>query len=103
MITGDIESTSIEQWVIVLTLEDDPAPSLPEFQITARSAGDPSADGWADGEWSTAWSSSTGRAEALTPSIGTTGADLEVGENEFVILWCRIGTVVERVGRIRIT
>jgi hypothetical protein len=97
-----IESTTAEKLPVLITTSADPTGSLPEFALTT--SGDPST--WVDGEWDGAWSSTTGKIQALTPLVGD-GQALDVTDGVDYDLWARwvVGTEtpVRHVNRLRVT
>lgn len=88
------ESASVESLNVTIRADVDPTNEDVEFQTTATSETSPDPDGWVAGTWET-WAN--GRAVAVTPTLGATGAGIELTEGDVVRLWCRIGTTVRRV------
>lgn len=85
-----IESASIETFGVAIRSEVDPTGGDVDFSIVANEATSPSS--WEAGTWDAAvtWTSSTQRARAITPTIGASGADLELTEGEFYKLYVRV-------------
>lgn len=90
MIERSIESTTVETLGVRLTAEEDPTSDSVEFSLTANSATDPGT--WTAGTWdaSEPWDSNSGKCRAITPTIGSSSAQLEVTEGAYHKLWVRI-------------
>lgn len=97
-----IESASIESLTVAIRATADPTGDPIEFLTTAATVTTP--DGtWQAGTWGTY---TNGRVTATTPTLGATGATLELTEGSRFTLWCRIGGVggtILRVASIPVT
>ena len=98
-----IESTSAVPIRVPVVSEVDPDSNLPEFQLTALTATDPTGT-WVTGTWSGTWDATTGAGlEAVTPVTGTTGFTL-TGNQKLWIRWVAgAHTPVFAVGQVRAT
>ena len=101
MTTLQIESASIEPLDVTIKSVGDPTSSLPSFQVTSLEITTPVAS-WVNGTWDGTWDATTKRVGAVTPTIGATGAGIEVAEGNYS-LWIKWGTVVKLVGRLRVS
>lgn len=97
MNTIQIESASVEALTVTIRATADPTGDDIEFLVTPDTATSPSGT-WVAGTWGT-WAN--GVVTATTPTLGASGAALDLTEGTPVTLWCRIdGTVVLRAARI---
>lgn len=80
-----LESTTKEKRPYEVTAPSDPTGTLPAFALTTT---DTQPTTWVNGEWVGAWSSTTGKASALTPLIGA-GQALDVAPATNYMLWIR--------------
>lgn len=82
-----IESASIESFNVTIRTTADPTGDPIEFVATPATATSPTGT-WQAGTWGTY---ANGRVTATTPTLGATGATLELAEGTSYTLWCRIG------------
>ncbi len=101
MTTLQIESASIEPVDVTIKSVADPTGSLPTFSVTATNVTTPPGP-WIDGSWDGAWSATTKRISAVSPTLGATGAGVVVAEGRYT-LWIKWGTVVKAVGTLIVT
>lgn len=97
-----IESVSIETLTVTVRASADPTGTTPKFAVTVPKAGVTSPSTWGDGSWGS-WDSDAKTAPATTPTLGASGADVELDEASTYTLWLRIGAVVQRAGTITVT
>jgi hypothetical protein len=72
-----------------LISQADPTAASVEFLTTSGNT-DPDPDGsWVAGSWLGSWSSSTGKVEALSPTVGAAGSDIELAAEGEYVLWVR--------------
>lgn len=100
-----IESTTAERIPVRVETAADPTGNAVEFAVTAASA-ETQPSTWVAGSWDGSWSSTTGRADALSPVTGA-GQALAVTPGDYVlwIRWSITGgeTPVKPVGTLRVT
>lgn len=99
-----IESASIETLGVTIMSEEDPTDGDVDFSLVAHEATSPSS--WTAGTWDAGvtWTASTQRARAITPTIGASGADIELTEGEFYKLYVRVNDgPVKLAATIRVT
>lgn len=98
-----IESTTKEKRPYTVTAPGDPTATPPQFALTTTTTQPTS---WVNGEWSGTWSTTTGKATALTPLIGA-GWALDVAPGTDYDLWIKptdgIEAPVMHADRIRVT
>lgn len=98
-----LESTTKEKRPYEVTAPSDPTGTLPAFALTTTTT-QPTT--WVNGEWVGTWSSTTGKATALTPLMGA-GQALDLTPGVDYDLWIRPTVGSEQpvllADRIRVT
>lgn len=92
-----IESASIETLTVTLRSTSDPTGGDVEYVVTASSATSPSGT-WQAGSWG---SYANKIVTSTTPTLGASGATLELTEGNEYTLWVRVGgSTVLRAARL---
>ena len=97
-----LRAVTVESLQVPIVATVDPTAGTVSFALSAPGATSPGS--YAAGQWSGTWSSATGRATAITPTIGATGS-LTVAAGSSYDLWARVSGVGDEtpqwvVGRV---
>lgn len=93
-----LQSSTIEALTVTIRATADPTGSDIEFAVTAIDTEDDDIATWDAGTWGTY---ANGTVTATTPTVGATGADIELPDSTPLILWSRIGgQVVDRAATL---
>jgi hypothetical protein len=82
-----IDSTTVERLEVELVSRTDPTGGAVEFSFTTAGASNPGT--WVAGGWTGAWSTANGRVKAVTPTIGSPAAQVELPEGATYRVWVR--------------
>ncbi len=82
----EVGSTAEVVVPIQIETSGDPTAGAVEFSFTAKTATDPGS--FTAGSWSGSFDATTGMVTALTPTLPTTGADVELAEGRYKV-WAR--------------
>ena len=81
---------SVEKESHSVKIDADPTGDVPRYAfLVSATDTDPTAD-WANGEWSGSWSSTTKEVLALTPTVGSSAATVELTEGANYDVWIEI-------------
>ena len=82
-----LRAVTVESLQVPIVATVDPTSGDVSFALSAPGAASPGS--YAEGKWSGTWNATTGRATAITPTIGATGS-LTVAAGSSYDLWAKV-------------